>query len=364
MSNITTNEYNRIVIEEIPLIDVRAPIEYNKGAFFNSVNLPLMDDKERHLIGICYKEKGSEAAIKLGHELVSGDIREARINAWVSYFEKHPDSIIYCFRGGSRSSITQQWITETTGNYIPRLEGGYKAFRNYLLNTLEPAEQISKPVILGGYTGSGKTIFLKAFDNSIDLENIAHHRGSSFGQHIKPQPTQINFENNLAYALVQHKHKGHKYMLLEDEGRHVGRCFIPQLLVEFFNNGSLVILDVSFEERVQNTVTEYVVEAQAEYIEEFGTEHGLLEWFKYINNSINKMQKRLGGECHKRILSSIDYAFKEQLLTGDIKSHANWIEILLQEYYDPMYLYQISNKSKKISFRGNSTEVIAYLNSL
>lgn len=364
MCNITTNEYKKIVIEEIPLIDVRAPIEYNKGAFLNSANLPLMNDQERHLVGICYKEQGNEAAMKLGHKLVSDEIRKSRIKAWTSYLNEHPEGIIYCFRGGSRSQISQQWIAETLGKDFPRLEGGYKAFRNYLLNALEPAEQISKPIILGGYTGSGKTIFLKEFDNFINLENIANHRGSSFGQHIMPQPTQINFENNLAYALIQHKHKEHKYMLLEDEGRHVGKCFVPQALVEFFNNGLLVILDVPFEERIQNTLTEYVIEAQEEYIEEFGTELGLLEWFKYINNSINKLQKRLGGECHQRIIDSIECAFKEQLLTGDYKLHENWIEILLKEYYDPMYLYQIQNKANRISFTGNQKEITTYLNSL
>jgi len=153
-------------------------------------------------------------------------------------------------------------------------------------------------------------------------------------------------------------------MLLEDESRHVGKCFIPQPLVEFFNNGLLVILEVSFDERIQNTLTEYVFEAQSEYIEKFGIKVGLLEWLKYINNSINKLQKRLGGECHQRIISSIDRAFKEQILTGAYKLHENWIEILLKEYYDPMYLYQIENKSKKIAFTGNQKEVASYLNSL
>lgn len=364
MCNITTDEYSRIVVEKIPLIDVRAPIEYSKGAFLNSINLPIMNNEERHLVGICYKEKGSEAAIKLGHKLVSDDIRESRINAWDSYLKEHPNSIIYCLRGGSRSKISQQWISEAIGKNILRLEGGYKDFRNYLINTLDPSEQISKPIVLGGYTGSGKTIFLKNFDNFINLENIANHRGSSFGQHIMPQPTQINFENNLAYALIQHKHKGYKYMLLEDEGRHVGKCFIPQSLVEFFNDGLLVILEASFEERIQNTLTEYVIEAQAEYIKKFGIKDGLQEWFKYISNSIDKLQKRLGGECHQRIISSIDYAFKKQLQTGAYKLHENWIEILLKEYYDPMYLYQIQNKSNKITFQGDKKEVSEYLNSL
>lgn len=364
VSNNEKNEFKKIVIDKTPLIDVRAPIEYHKGAFLNSINLPLMNDDERHLVGLCYKERGKEEAMLLGHKLVSGDNRDSRINSWISYIEKNPDSLIYCFRGGSRSAITQQWIYESTGIKIPRIEGGYKAFRNYLLGALNPAEQHGTPIILGGYTGAGKTVFLREYDNFIDLENIANHRGSTFGRHIHAQPTQINFENNLAYALIQHKHEKHKYMLLEDEGRHVGKCFIPQDLVDFFNTGILVVLDASLDERIENTINEYVFEAQTEYLEEFGNETGLFEWAKYIRSSINKIEKRLGGECHKRLLDTFDSAFKTQIEIGSCKSHEEWIQILLLEYYDPMYYYQIEKKKKDISFQGNKIEVMEYLKSI
>ncbi|MEN8255915.1 MAG: tRNA 2-selenouridine(34) synthase MnmH, partial [Verrucomicrobiota bacterium] len=196
----TTKDFKRIVLDDIPLIDVRAPIEFESGAFPTAVNLPLMNNEERHLVGIRYKEKGNAAAVKLGHELVGGEVKQERIAAWAEQIKHRPDTMLYCFRGGQRSKISQQWIAEETGTVIPRLEGGYKAFRNYLLEQLDPANQNPVPVILGGRTGTGKTILLQQLENAVDLEAIANHRGSSFGRFTTPQPCPIDFENSLAWA--------------------------------------------------------------------------------------------------------------------------------------------------------------------
>lgn len=360
----TYNNFEKIVTDEIPLIDVRAPIEFSRGAFFNATNLPLMDNEERHLVGTCYKEKGNTEAVKLGHQLVSGEIRQGRIEAWVSYLKQHPHALLYCFRGGLRSQISQQWILERTGKEIARLEGGYKTFRTYLLSQLEGSEQGNLPILLGGCTGSGKTLLLKNLNNAIDLEGLANHRGSSFGKNITPQPTQINFENNLAYALIQHKSKGYHHLILEDEGKHVGKCFLPKPLFEHFNSGQLVIIERPLEERVTITMDEYVIESQKDYLDVFGENEGLDHWFKYMIESINKIKKRLGGELWSRINSSFELAFKEQLLTGSYHWHRKWINILLAEYYDPMYKYQLQKTTKKILFKGNPPEVLEYLKSL
>ncbi|MDZ4956979.1 tRNA 2-selenouridine(34) synthase MnmH, partial [Clostridium perfringens] len=187
-----------------------ASIEYEKGAFLNSFNFPILNNEERHIIGICYKEKGNEEATKLGYKLVSGKIKDERVNSWVTFIKDNPNAMLYCFRGGSRSRIAQEWITDALDREIYRLEGGYKAFRNYLIDSLAPENQSYKPIILTGFTGSGKTIILNKLKNSIDLEGLANHRGSSFGAHITPQPSQIDFENKLAYSLIKHKEKAFK----------------------------------------------------------------------------------------------------------------------------------------------------------
>ena len=160
----TTENFHRLVVDNVSLIDVRAPVEFADGAFPSAVNLPIMNDEERHQVGICYKEQGQAAAIARGHKLVCGPIKEARIAAWKSFVEKNPNALIYCFRGGMRSQLAQEWAEQAVEREIPRLEGGYKAFRNYLLDELEQENYPYTALRLGGYTGSGKTILLKKIE--------------------------------------------------------------------------------------------------------------------------------------------------------------------------------------------------------
>src|SRR5690554_2719178 len=355
-----TSDYRQIVINEIPLIDLRAPIEYAKGAFINATNLPLMNDKERSLVGKCYKEEGAEGALKLGYKLISGNLREERIKAWIKHSIKYPNCVLYCFRGGSRSKITQKWL-KREGTILPIIDGGYKAFRNYLLSFLtNPININSNPILLGGYTGSEKTALLNNFHNFINLEKLAHHRGSSFGGYIKPQPTQIDFENNLSYKLIQHNNNKYQFMLLEDEGRNIGKNFIPKPLAEYFNQGDLIVLNVPFEKRSLATLNEYVVKSQKAYIAKFA-DKGLNKWENYIKYSLSKIKKRLGNERYTKILNNFEKALKKQLSTNDYYSHTIWIEYLLTEYYDPMYEYQIKKRNNKIIFQGNNHEVYEFI---
>lgn len=133
MSSKTQNDdFKSIVLNNTPLIDVRAPVEFQKGAFKNSVNLPLINNEERHAIGIKYKEQGNAEAVKLGHKLVNEEVKENRVKAWLDFKTQHPDALLYCFRGGQRSKISQEWMKESAKDNI-RLKGGYKAFRSYLM---------------------------------------------------------------------------------------------------------------------------------------------------------------------------------------------------------------------------------------
>lgn len=362
MKTLEYSDFERIVLEETPLIDVRAPVEFEKGAFKNATNLPLMNNRERHLVGICYKEQGNAKAVELGHELVSGKVKESRVNAWINHLRSHPNSVLYCFRGGLRSQIAQQWITEQTGGPIWRLAGGYKAFRNYLITQLDPAVVDSTPILLSGCTGSGKTILLKKLPHAIDLEGIANHRGSAFGRKLTPQPSQIDFENNLAYALIHHRHHGYKHLILEDEGTNIGRCFLPKPLATYFNSGKVVLIEVSLSERIKNTLDEYVSQAQGVYSAIYGPEYGLAEWANNIRNSLNRIKKRLGGDRHERLLDLFEHGYHAQLQSDTLVEHEKWITALLEDYYDPMYHYQLERKADRILFRGNAEEVLDYLN--
>ena len=359
-----TSDFKNIVINDIPLIDVRAPIEYEKGAFPNSINIPILNNEERHIIGICYKEKGNEEATKLGYNMISGKIKDERVSLWTSFIKANPTTVVYCFRGGSRSRIAQEWINEELEIDIKRILGGYKAFRNYLLDSLSKENQNYTPIVLTGYTGSGKTKLLKEVKNSIDLEGIANHRGSSFGSHVTSQPTQINFENTLAYDLIKKQNIGYKHLVFEDEGKNIGKNFIPQEFFNYFHSGNIVLLSSSLEERIENTLKEYVIESQGEYINIYGCENGLSEWFNYIYSSMERLKKRLGGDKFKKVIDELEFAYKNQLSTGNIDYHKYWIELFLKEYYDPLYKYSLEMVKNKIIFNGNYKDVKEYLNAL
>lgn len=366
MNNLkVTNDFKSIVLNDTKLIDVRAPIEYEKGAILNSINLPILSNEERHIIGICYKEKGNEEAIKLGFKLVSGSVKEERVNSWVKYFRENPNTIIHCFRGGDRSTIAQEWIYEATGQYIVKLEGGYKAFRNHLINSLEPENIKSKPLVLTGYTGSGKTILLNKLKNSIDLEGIAHHRGSTFGHFITPQKTQINFENSLAYSVIKHEDKNYKYMILEDESKNIGKNFIPKGFYNHFHSGDVIFLDATVEERVENILQEYVVNGQKEHIEALKYRDLALEsWLNDMVSSIERVKGKLGGDRMKVIIEELKLAYKTQIETNSIDRHRNWIELFLTNYYDPMYKHSMDKSNRNVIFKGNSIEVLEYIEEL
>ena len=360
----TTADFPRIVVEQRPLIDVRAPVEFVAGAFPGAVNLPILNDEERHRIGLCYKQQGKKAAFELADSIVSGEIRERRIAAWLDFYHRHPNALLYCFRGGMRSKTAQEWLLNTGGEEIVRLEGGYKAFRNFLLDALRPEAIAAQPVILGGRTGTGKTLLLHELNNSIDLEAIANHRGSAFGCHLSPQPTQIDFENRLAYALIRHLQRGYHYLILEDEGNHIGARYIPHALVQFFKQDTLVLLECELAERIELTFKEYVVDAQREYEKKFGVVNGSTQWLEFIHSRMYRIRKRLGGERLARVNHFLAEAHALQQATGERSGHKRWIALLLTEYYDPMYDYQIKKSGRRIIFRGGFPEVRDYLANL
>ncbi|EJO5347281.1 tRNA 2-selenouridine(34) synthase MnmH [Clostridium botulinum] len=360
-----TKDFKSIVLNDTKLIDVRAPIEYEKGAMLNSINLPILSNEERHIIGICYREKGNEEATKLGFKLVSGSVKEERVNSWVKYFKENPNTIIHCLRGGSRSTIAQKWIYEATGEHIVKLDGGYKAFRNYLINSLEPENIKSKPLVLTGYTGSGKTILLNKLKNSIDLEGIAHHRGSTFGHFITPQKTQINFENSLAHSVIKHENKNYKYMILEDESKNIGKNFIPKGFYNHFHSGDVIFLNATVEERVENILQEYVINDQKDHIEALKYRELALEaWLNDMVSSIERVKSRLGGDRMKAIIEELKLAYKTQIQTNSVDRHRNWIELFLTNYYDPMYKHSMDKSNRSVMFKGDSREVLEYIEEL
>ncbi|KIO37131.1 tRNA 2-selenouridine(34) synthase MnmH [Shewanella sp. cp20] len=349
---IPASEYARILASDHPIMDVRAPIEFTKGAFPASSNRPLMQDDERQQVGTCYKERGQDAAIALGHSLVCGEVKKQRIDAWLAYLDTHPEAYLYCFRGGLRSQLTQQWLAEA-GRAVPYIQGGYKAMRQFLIDTIDRAPEVKPMLILSGITGSGKTDFLLQRQEAVDLEGLAHHRGSSFGRYHEAQPTQINFENSLGVALLKHQQSAARDLLVEDESYLIGRSALPKAFYMGMQTASVVILEEPLEARLTRLLDEYVHKMHKGYIERLGEEAGFDAFSEYLANSISGIKKRLGGKQHDELQQLIRDALAVQLQSGDTQAHLKWIELLLSKYYDPMYQYQIAKKAERVIFQGD-----------
>lgn len=353
-------DYRQLFLDDAPMMDMRAPVEFTKGAFPGVVNLPLMTDQERQKVGTCFKQQGQAAAITLGHQLVGGAVKQTRMEAWAAFAKSHPDGYLYCFRGGLRSQIVQQWLKEAGIDY-PRVKGGYKALRTFLLETTQQAVDQCNFVLVGGLTGTGKTDVLLQLDNLLDLEGHANHRGSSFGKRATGQPMQIDFENALAIDLLKKRDRGIEQFVLEDEGRLVGICSVPLALYQGMQKYPLVWLEDSFGNRVERILRDYVINLCAEFTALHGEERGPQLFAERMRQSMVNIRKRLGGERFQRLATLLEQALEEQLRSGAVDLHRAWIEGLLNEYYDPMYAYQRDAKAERIEFAGDGVEVREYL---
>jgi len=355
------DDYRQLFLNDTPMLDVRAPSEFAQGAFPQAQNIPLMSDEERHLVGLRYKEAGQQHAIQLGHELVHGEIKASRVADWVRFSEQHPQGALYCFRGGLRSQISQQWLYDATGVRYPRIIGGYKALRRFLIDELALSASQLQPVILGGRTGSGKTRFLNQLQRQIDLEGIFHHRGSAFGKYASAQPSQINIENRLAISLLKFRQQQIKTLLIEDEAASIGSRRVPTTIHEVMQRAPVVLLEVPFAERVENIFDEYIHVALDEHQQLHGEQAGFESWASNLQQALANIERRLGGQRHLEIKQLMDDAIQQQRTTTQTESHKQWIARLLTDYYDPMYDYQLEKKAERIVYRGEHDSLLAYL---
>ena len=217
------------------------------------------------------------------------------------------------------------------------------------------------PVVIGGRTGVGKTRLLDCCDPKIDLEALAHHRGSAFGRHPQPQPSQIAFENALSIALLKQVTSGNAPFAIEDESRNIGSRHIPPCLFSRLETAPLVLLEASDDERVAITLQEYVHDALAEFRQAHGDDSGFAHWAEYLLTSVDRIRRRLGGERHAQVSALIRDAVAQHAASGDTQRHQDWIAYLLREYYDGMYEYQLAQKAGRIVFKGDRGAVLQYL---
>ena len=329
----------RSLLRNAYFLDVRAPVEYALGALPSAANLPLTTDVEREQIGIAYARSGIDAAIELGHALIDDSKRRERLAKWRAFADAYPDTYLYCARGGLRSRITQEWLSQD-GISVPRVAGGFKSLRRLCIDVLAGAPTEKLFMVVGGRTGCAKTVLLNQREDTIDLEGLANHRGSAFGAQDTPQPTQINFENALATAYLRHDFQT---LVLEDESRNMGRLSLPTGWYETMQCAPLFVVESSLEQRCEHIVQEYVTEPLQRQLPPQDVHQQLAD-------SLYRIRRRLGGERHAEVARLLAAGFEH----GE---HAPWVERLLTWYYDPVYDHQIARRQAHVVWRGTATQV-------
>jgi tRNA 2-selenouridine synthase len=309
----TTVERFVALSQQHPVIDVRSEGEYDHAHIPGAYNLPLFNDEERKVVGTIYKQQSREAAIKKGLDYFG-----PKMSRMISFIEEIKEKnqstdktvLVHCWRGGMRSGGVA-WLLNLYGFKIYTLVGGYKSFRNWVLESFKREWNFN---ILGGYTGSGKTIILEALKEKgeavIDLEGLAGHKGSAFGRIGLPAQDSVEmFENKLALELYKKNEANPaKNIWLEDESQRIGSVSIPHDLWNTIREKRVFFIDVPFEKRL-----EYLVET-----------YGILDKVE-LCEAIQRIEKKLGGLEAKSAI-----AFLQE---NNIKECFS----ILLKYYDKLY---------------------------
>jgi tRNA 2-selenouridine synthase len=336
-----------MIAENWQLVDVRSEIEFLQSHIPGSINIPILNTSEREQVGTAYKKLGPEAAIRLGHELVCGETKSLRVQKWVAALKQTDNSLLTCFRGGMRSQIAQTWCQEA-GLSRPRVQGGTKALRSFLIEDMNQRISSVDLLVVTGATGAGKSLLLQDLKKSapiLDLEGFAHHRGSAFGAYPEPQPEQAVFENRIAVEMIRQS-TAQKF-LVEDESRMIGKVHQPESLFLKLRQSPAVFIDEDLETRTENTYNEYIL--------------GPSFNFENYKNNVQKISKKLGGLRTKEVLDDLTSAQTEFNLNGSLELHKVWVRKLLDWYYDPLYFKSLKQRDIRFVFQGKRSEVLDYL---
>lgn len=318
--------------EEKRVLDVRTPAEYFHGHIPGALNFPLFSNEERAEVGTLYKQVSRDAALRRGLELVGPRLTQMIELALALVPDR--DVLVHCWRGGQRSESVG-WLLQTAGFQVSVLEGGYKSYRRYALGVFESIP--FKLFILGGPTGSGKTELLHVMEQKgaqiIDLEKLAHHKGSAFGSlGEEDQPTSEHFENRVERA-IRHLDPS-RPVWIEHESRGIGRVFIPDGFWRYMLGSPLVLVDPGREARLAHAVEIYG---------SFDAE--------ILKNCFTRVTTRMGGQNVKAAIEAID--------AGDIETAAS----LALAYYDKAYAHHLEkfphSKTRWLSMEGISREEAA-----
>jgi len=286
-------------------VDVRAPVEFEKDHILDAVNIPLLSDEERAIVGTLYKESPGNAYAK-GFEFVMPKAKE--IHDKLMSFSK--PVVVYCWRGGLRSKSVVSLVSRDD---VYQLKGGYKKYREWVRNSLEDYNLKQKVVVLHGYSCVDKTKILNQLPNSVDLEGLAQHRGSVFGaMGLKPN-TQKMFESLLLRSLLELRHE--RFIVVEGESRKIGDLHVPSFLYGAMCKGVNVLIKDSIENRMKVFLDEYKILDKPD------------EFVRILRTLNRKMSKKYITEIEDLIAK---------------KEYVEAAKILFEKYYDPLYDYSMN----------------------
>lgn len=293
-----------------PILDVRSPAEFTQAHIPGAISFPLFNDEQRKIVGTTYKQISREMAIKVGLDFFGPAMRGFVERAEAIATEAKTKTLfVHCWRGGMRSGA-MAWLLNLYGFEVVLLKGGYKAYRNWVLGQLANPQNF---LVLGGYTGSGKTRILKQLAQNgeavIDLESLANHKGSAFGHlGMDEQPSVEMFENQLATKLFQEQQNGARWIWLEAESQRIGNVNMPNSFFEQMKNSPVLFLDIPFEQRLKTILAEY----------------GKFEKEALVQ-AVMRIRKRLGGLETKTCISFL------------LEDNVEEAFAILLRYYDKWY---------------------------
>lgn len=295
-------------LKDAVIIDTRSPVEFEKDRVPGAVNIPILDNEERKVVGIMYKENPDEAT-KKGYEYYNKKL--PRMTEELKKPDKDKNIIIYCWRGGMRSQTITKLVADLGFNAF-LLEGGYRAYRRYVRVQLEKYEPPFTFIVLYGLAGSGKTELIKQLNPSIDLEGLAQHRSSNFGGiGLKPRKQKL-FESLLFKRLKELEKE--KVVFIEGESHKVGKVFIPNSVFKAMKKGVAVRVDCSIENRAKQIVKDYFTHGEEDKIREI----------------IVYLKPHLSAKVVEHLLKLMDE-----------KNYEEVSKILLTDYYDSKYEHYI-----------------------
>lgn len=209
------------------IIDVRSPDEWAEDHIPGAINLPVLDNAERARVGTIYKQESPFKARKLGAALVAQNAAR-HLTGPLADKDGGYRPLVYCWRGGQRSGSFAA-ILEQIGWRVDVIKGGYKAYRQLVVQAVYDADLTAPAVVLDGNTGTAKTEILGLLAargvQVIDIEGLARHRGSVFGGRAGGQPSQRAFEGLLAQALARLDPA--RPVVMEAESSKIGTLILP-----------------------------------------------------------------------------------------------------------------------------------------